>query len=122
MNNDVQYSSKNRHVQFSNIINIKFIDDEDKDCQVTADDAVVFSIDVTDTDNVFYNHQLLLDTCAGESVFKSRDLFYDIQSTTTPLVVNGVNIKGEPMVIRESGNTDFGVVFFDPNCIAIYGK
>ena len=81
-------------------------------------DSVAFSIDVTNAIDVFHDYQILLDTCAGESVFKTSSLFYEIQSTHTPLVVNGVNSKGEPMVIRESGYTDFGLVYYDPNCIA----
>ena len=75
----------------------------------------MFSIVFT---NEFHDHQLLLDTCAGESVFRTKTLFYDIVPAPTPMVVSGVNSKGEPMVIRECGNTDFGVVYHDPSCIA----
>ena len=34
------------------------------------------------------------------------------------MVVNGVNSKKESMVIKERGTTNFGLVYFDPNCIA----
>ena len=61
---------------------------------------------------------MLLDTCAGESVFRTATLFYDIVHADTPMVVNGVNSRGESLVIRECGITDFGLVFYDPNCIA----
>ena len=61
---------------------------------------------------------MLLDACAGESVFRTATLFYDIVPADTSMVVNGVNSRGEPMVIRERGTTDFGLIYYDPNCIA----
>ena len=108
----------NRHIKFSNIIHIKQLDDEDDVEDVTAEDAVVFSLDVTDDNNVFDDNQLLLDTCAGESVFRSDTLFYNITHAHTPMVISGVNSQGEPMVVTQCGKTDFGVVYYDPNCIA----
>ena len=81
-------------------------------------DSAVFSLDITNNSDVFADNQLLLDTCAGESVFRTATLFYDIVPADTPMVVNGVNSRGEPMVIRERGTTDFGSVYYDPNCIA----
>ena len=114
----VQCDNNNRHVKFSNIKYIKQLDDEEEDEDATTVDSVVFSIDCMNDNNVFHDHQLLLDTCAGESVFRTKTLFYDIVPAHTPMVVNGVNSKGEPMVIRECGKTDFGVVYYDPSCIA----
>ena len=61
---------------------------------------------------------MLLDTCAGESVFRSDILFYDITHAHTPMIINGVNSMGEPMIVTQCGNTDFGIVYYDPNCIA----
>ena len=80
--------------------------------------SVIFSIDFTELDNSFPDNHILLDTCAGESVFRTDNLFYDIITSRVPLLVSGVNSRGEPLVITECGNTDFGIVYYDPNCIA----
>ena len=81
-------------------------------------DPVVFSTNVYTHSEGFSDRQVLLDTCAGESVFRNRKLFYSIMPSTTPVIINGVNPHGEPLVITESGETDFGTVYFDSNCIA----
>ena len=107
-----------KHVRISKYVQIEIIDDEDQDVDTLAVDSNIFSIDITDNSEVFGDDLLLLDTCAGESVFRSDTLFYDIVSAHTPLVVNGVNTRGEPLTIRECGRTDFGLVYYDPNCIA----
>ena len=120
MNNNVtSVVDKNvKHVRISNIVQIKFIDDRESVMDPIAVDSNVFSIDITDNPDAFGDDQLLLDTCAGESVFRTSTLFYDIVHAPTPMVVNGVNSRGEPMVITERGTTDFGLVYYDPNCIA----
>ena len=35
-----------------------------------------------------------------------------------PMIINGVNPQGEPLIIMECGATDFRIVYFDSNCIA----
>ena len=107
-----------KHVRFSDCIYIKIIDDPMSRIKTAVVDSAVFSLDITNDSDVFADNQLLLDTCAGESVFRTATLFYDIVPADTPMVVNGVNSRGEPMIIRERGTTDFGLVYFDPNCIA----
>ena len=82
-------------------IYIKIIDDPLSRRKTAIVDSAVFSIDITN------DNQLLLDTCGGESVFRTATLFYDIVPADTPMIVNGVNSRGEPMVIREYGTTDF---------------
>ncbi len=67
---------------------------------------------------MFDDNLLLLDTCAGESVFRTKHLFYDIRKSEVPLIVSGVNTKGDPLIINQCGDTDFGIVYHDPNCIA----
>lgn len=101
----------NRHNKFSNCVHIKIIDDK-APVKTAVVDRVMFSIDFTNHVNVFHDDQLLLDTCAGESVFRTDSLFYDIVHAQVPMVVNSVNSKGEPMVITQCGTTDFGVVFY----------
>jgi hypothetical protein len=61
---------------------------------------------------------VLLDACAGESVFKSKNLFYFTEPSPTPMIISGVNPKGQPLIITECGETDFGFVYYDPKCIA----
>ena len=34
------------------------------------------------------------------------------------MIINGVNSEGEPLIITEFGEADFGIVYFDSNCIA----
>ena len=108
----------NKHVRFSDCIYIKIIDDPQTKKKTAVVDSAVFSLDITNNSDVFADNQLLLDTCAGESVFRTATLFYDIVPADTPMVVNGVNSRGEPMVIRERGLTNFGSVYYDLNCIA----
>jgi hypothetical protein len=114
----VDVNNNVKHVRISKYVQIKFIDDEAPVSETPAVDSNIFSIDITNDSDVFADNQLLLDTCAGESVFRTAALFYDIVPADTPMIVNGVNSRGEPMVIRECGTTDFGLVYFDPNCIA----
>ena len=99
-------------------VQIKFRDDEAPVSDTLAVDSNIFSIDITNDSDVFADNQLLLDTCAGESVFRTAALFYDIVPADTPMVVNGVKSRREPMMIKERGTTDFGLVYYDPNCIA----
>ena len=61
---------------------------------------------------------MLLDTCAGGSVFRTATLFYDKVPADTHMVVNGVDSRGEQLVISEGGTTDSGLVYYDHNCIA----
>ena len=120
MNNNVTsvVNDNVKHVRISKYVQIKFIDDEDSEFATPILDSNIFSIDITNDYDVFADNQLLLDTCAGESEFRTAALFYDIVPAVTPMVVNGVNSRGEPMVITECGTTDFGVVYYNPNCIA----
>lgn len=78
----------------------------------------IFSIDIDSHSNIFGSDHILLDTCAGESVFNNENLFYNIYNSDKPLLVSGVNAKGKPLVITQCGDTDFGTVYYDSNCIA----
>ena len=81
-------------------------------------DPVIFSANVYTHSKVFSDSQVLLDTCAAESVFSNRKLFYSIMPSAVPMIINGVNPRGKPLIITECGETDFGTVYFDRNCIA----
>jgi hypothetical protein len=80
--------------------------------------SVIFSAEVYDHCEGFSDRYVLLDTCAGESVFKSKNMFYFTESSPTPMIISGVNPKGKPLIITECGETDFGFVYYDPKCIA----
>ena len=118
MTDIVQCDSVRKKLMFSDVLQINIIDYEEIRPIKTAMDSVIFSIDFTELDNSFPDNRILLDTCAGESVFRTDNLFYDIITSRVPLLVSGVNSRGEPLVITECGNTDFGIVYYDPNCIA----
>ena len=81
-------------------------------------DPVIFSANVYTHCSTFTERQVLLDTCAAESVFFCRDFFYSIMPSATPMIINGVNHQEEPLIITECGETDFGTVSFDSTCIA----
>jgi hypothetical protein len=117
LDSNVKHNCTNKNVQFSDCVQIKIID-KFVPRKTAVADRVVFSINFTDHVNVFHDNQLLLDTCAGESVFRTDTLFYDIVDAPVPMVVNGVDSKGQPMVITQSGTTDFGIVYYYPDCIA----
>jgi hypothetical protein len=80
--------------------------------------SVIFSAEVYKHCEGFSDRHVLLDTCAGESVFKDRNLFYFIEPSPAPMIISGVNPKGSPLVITECGETDFGYAYYDPKCIA----
>jgi hypothetical protein len=64
------------------------------------------------------DRHVLLDTCAGESVYKDRNLFYFIEPSPAPMIISGVNPKGSALVVMECGETDFGYAYYEPKCIA----
>jgi hypothetical protein len=80
--------------------------------------CMIFSAEVYKHCEGFSDRHVLLDTCAGESVFKDRNLFYFIEPSPAPMIISGVNPKGSPLVITECGETDFGYAYYDHKCIA----
>ena len=61
----------------------------------------IFSIDIDAHSNIFGGDHILLDTCAGESVFNNENEFYSLHNSDKPLLVSGVNAKGKPSVITQ---------------------
>ena len=84
----MQYDNVKRHVKFSPMEYIKLLDDEDEEGEHDMKNSIAFSIDFTSAVDVFHDHQLLLDTCASESVFRTRTLFYDIVCTYAPIIIH----------------------------------
>jgi hypothetical protein len=86
--------------------------------ELRGGNLVIFSAYVYTHSDGFGDRHILLDTCAGESVFKNRNLFYTIEPSVIPMEISGVNARGSPLIITECGETDFGIVYLDRNCIA----
>jgi hypothetical protein len=80
--------------------------------------SVIFSAEVYNHCEGFSDRHVLLGMCARESVFKCRNLFYFVEPSAAPMIISGVNPEGNPLVINECGETDFGSAYYDPKCIA----
>jgi hypothetical protein len=86
--------------------------------ELRGGNPVIFSANVYTHSDGFIDRHILLDTCAGESVFKNRNLFHTIEPSIIPMEISGVNPKRSPLIITECRETDFGIVYLDGNCIA----
>ena len=83
---------------------------------VESCDRIVFSANICNIYNAIKTRHILLDTCAGESVFNDSSLLYNVKSATTPMIVSGVNPKGKPLIVKERGESAFGNVYYSPDC------
>ena len=81
-------------------------------------EEIEFDVNIAQSTHKFSCSQILLDTCAGESVFRDSELFHSIVPSTNSLIVNGVNKDSHPLIISESGETDFGMVYYNKDCVA----
>ena len=59
-------------------------------------DHIVFSANTCNIYNTIRSRHILLDTCAGESVFNDSSLQHNVEHALTPMIVSGVNPKGKP--------------------------
>ena len=59
---------------------------------------------------------ILLDTCAGESVFNDSSLLHSVEHAPTPMIVSGVNPKGNLLIIKKRGVSAFDNVYYSPDC------
>jgi hypothetical protein len=80
--------------------------------------SMIFSAEVYKHCEGFSERHVLLDTCAGESLFKNRNLLYSIEPSPQPMIISDVNPKGSPLIITECSKTDLGSAYYDPKCIA----
>ena len=80
-------------------------------------EQIDFDVNIAKSTHKFSCSQILLDTCAGESVFRDSKLFHSIVPSTNSLIVNGVNKDSHPLIISESGETDFGTVYYNKDCV-----
>ena len=79
-------------------------------------DHIVFSANTCNVYNIIRKRHILLDTCAGESVFNDSSLLYNVEHAPTPMIVSGVNPKGKPLIIKKRGVSAFGNVYYSPDC------
>ena len=70
--------------------------------------TVSVSANIVKHGGAFGDRTILLDTCAGESIFLNKNLFTNIVYTDRPVEFEGVNIDGEPLYITMIGHTQFG--------------
>ena len=61
--------------------------------------------------------------CCWTRVLKSqclsvRTYFIFIEPSAAPMIISGVNPEGNPLVITECGETDFGFAYYYPKCTA----
>ena len=61
---------------------------------------------------------ICLDSCAGESIFRSKQLFTHITYAEYPLIVRGVSSDSSPMTVTQEGNTIFGTIYYSSKCVA----
>ena len=63
----------------------------------------------------FQSHEIILDTAAGESIFKDIDNF-DNLGYGEPIFVDGVNKIGAPLLVDTVGDTTFGQAYYSEEC------
>ena len=101
------------------ITNIDVFENASISTDMNCENSVIFGTDIyTHSNDGFSARHVLLDTCAGESVFSNKRLFYEIMKAPTPMIITGVNPKGEPLIATHWGSTDFGMVYYNKHCIA----
>lgn len=67
--------------------------------------------------NKFSDRTILLDTCAGKSIFKNADLFSNIVHSNKPILVEGINSRSQPLFINSEGDTKLGRVYYDERAV-----
>ena len=121
VSDSVNRHSEKRTVRFSEHDQINFLDEYLERLRTTKTERLkteIFRVGIKSHSNMFGSDHILLDTCAGESVFNNKHLFYSIYNSDKPLSVSGVNAKGKPLVITQYVDTDFRTVYYDSDCIA----
>ena len=60
----------------------------------------------------FRNNTIILDTACPRTMFNDRGLFNSIRDST-PVIVEGINSTGQPLIITQEGSTILGRAYFD---------
>ena len=85
----------------------------DSTSEIERCDHIANTCNIYDT---IRRRHILLDTCAGESVFNDSSLLHNVEHAPTPMIVSGVNPKGKPLIIKKSGMSAFGNVYYSSGC------
>ena len=80
-------------------------------------DKIVLHSDIYEDSNSYGEMSICLDSCAGESIIKSKNLFRNFRQSDVPVIVRGVN-SDSPMIVTEEGKTEFGTVCNSEYCVA----
>ena len=59
-----------------------------------------------------------LHSCAGESTFRTKNLFRNSRQSDSPVIVRCVNSDSNPMIVTEERETEFGAVYYSEYCVA----
>jgi Reverse transcriptase (RNA-dependent DNA polymerase) len=65
------------------------------------------------TKKALRNKTILLDSCAGVSIFNDKALF-DSLMEVEPIRIDGVSLASRPVYSNIAGTTEFGVVYYSP--------
>jgi len=67
------------------------------------------------SEGIFRDKTIILDTACPRTMFNDRGLFSTIEEST-PIIVEGINATGQPLIITQEGSSVFGRAYYDPNC------
>ena len=81
-------------------------------------DKIVLHSDIYEDSNSYGEMLICLDSCAGESIFKLKNLLRNFRQSDVPVIVRGVNSDSNPMIVTEEGVTEFGTVYYSEYCVA----
>jgi len=63
----------------------------------------------------FESYEIILDTAAGESIFRDVENF-DNLGYGEPILIDGVNSEGAPLLVDTIGETIFGQAYYSEEC------
>ena len=83
-----------------------------------ADDRCTVSPSVLAAVSSLTNHDVVLDTGAGVSVFKNTDHFLDIRDDHVPIEIYGLTVTNEPLCTSTLDSSEFDDVYVSEHSIA----
>ena len=75
-------------------------------------EKIVFHRDIYEDSYSYGEMSVCLDSCAGESIIRTKNLIRNFRQSDLPVIVRGVNNYSNPMIVTEEGETEFGTVFY----------
>ena len=67
------------------------------------------------SENSLSANTIILDTACPKTMFRDKDLFSSIRESA-PIIVEGINSNGRPLIITREGPTALGRAYYDPEC------